>query len=158
MVSRRKNTWRRGTTTVETAIVFPLLMLVTLGAIHYGWLFLKAQQITNAARVAVRIAVLPDTTTSEVDAAVASLFSPGKANITGYTINYYRTPVDSDGEPIIDGAGNPVLEATTLAELSGIPITVRITVPRASVDIMNTSLFPTPANLTASMTMAKEGT
>ena len=158
MVGRRRKIWRRGTTTVETAIVFPLLVLVTVGAIHYGWLFLKAQQITNAARVAVRMAVLPDTTTSEVDAVVASLFSPGKANIAGYTISYYRTPVDSDGEPITDEAGNLVLEATSLAELSGIPITVRITVPRASVDIVNASLFPTPANLTASLTMAKEGT
>ena len=139
-------------------MVFPLLVLVTLGAIHYGWLFLKVQQITNAARVAVRMAIVPDATIPQVEAAIDSLFSPGRANITGHTVSFYRTEVDPDtGEPVTDADGNPVLTAIgTLAEASGVPITVRITVPRASVDFMEASLFPTPANLAASTTMAKE--
>ena len=33
----------------EAALVLPILLLVTFGAIRYGWFFLKAQQITNAA-------------------------------------------------------------------------------------------------------------
>jgi hypothetical protein len=37
------------------------------------------------------------------------------------------------------------------------PVTVTITVLRANVDFMNTALLPTPANLTAEVTMAKEG-
>ena len=159
LVRMRKKAWRRGTTAVETAIVFPLLLLVTLGAIHYGWLFLKAQQITNAARMAVRMASLPDATIAQVEAAIDSLFTPDRANITGHAVSFYRTEVDPDtGEPLTDAGGNPILTAIgSLAQGSGVPITVRITVPRASVDIMNASLFPTPANLTASATMAKEG-
>ena len=39
----------------------------------------------------------------------------------------------------------------------GDAIEVRVTVPTADVDIMNVSLFPTFANLGASVTMAKEG-
>ena len=30
--------------------MLPLLLLVMLGAIEYGWLFFNVQQITNAAR------------------------------------------------------------------------------------------------------------
>jgi len=52
---------RTGTTLVEAAFVLPLLLLVVLGAIEYGWLFYKQQQITNAARHAARIAILPHT-------------------------------------------------------------------------------------------------
>ena len=44
---------------VEAAIVFPILLMLTLGAIEYGWLFLNAQQVTNAARQGARIAILP---------------------------------------------------------------------------------------------------
>jgi Flp pilus assembly protein TadG len=162
MVGRRKKAWRRGTTVVETAIVFPVLVLVTVGAIHYGWLFLKAQQITNAARVAVRMAILPDTTIAVVEAHINALFSPAGANINVSVpdaVKFYKTEVDPDtGEPMLVD-GNPVLtEIFDLAQSSGVPITVTITVPRASVDFMNTTLLPTPANLTASATMAKEGT
>ena len=37
-----------------------VVLLFTFGAIKYGWLFLKAQQITNAARQGARMATLPD--------------------------------------------------------------------------------------------------
>ena len=47
---KKERAWGRGATLVEMAVVFPLLLMVTLGAIKYGWLFLKAQQMTNAAR------------------------------------------------------------------------------------------------------------
>jgi len=155
----RKKAWRRGTTAVETAIVFPLLLLVTLGAIHYGWLFLKAQQITNAARIAVRMAIRPDVTIANVEAAIDSLFSPANANISGYTVYFFRTEVDSTtGLPLTDANGNPTLTPIgDLVQDMGVPITVRISVPRANVDFMNTGLLPTPDELRASATMAKEG-
>ena len=41
-------------------IVGVVMLLFTFGAIKYGWLFLKAQQITNAARQGARMATLPD--------------------------------------------------------------------------------------------------
>lgn len=42
-----KNTSRRGTMVVETAIILPLLLLLTFGGLKYGWLFIKWQQINN---------------------------------------------------------------------------------------------------------------
>ncbi len=159
MVGRRKKVWRRGTTAVETAIVFPLLLLVTLGAIHYGWLFLKAQQITNAARIGVRMAIRPDVTVTDVQATIDSLFSPANANISGYTLSFFRSEVDAvTGLPLTDPNGNPTLTPIgDLVQDMGVPITVRISVPRVNVDFMNSAMLPTPDNLVASVTMAKEG-
>ncbi len=42
---------RRGTTIVETAIILPLLVVLTFGAIKYSWLFFKAQQEIGRAHV-----------------------------------------------------------------------------------------------------------
>ena len=51
---------RDGLAVVEMAIVLPLLILLTFGMIEYGWLFLRSQEISNAARQGARIGVWPD--------------------------------------------------------------------------------------------------
>ena len=144
---RKKN--RRGAAAVEMAIVLPLLLMLTLGAIRYGWLFLKAQQITNAARYSTRIAIRDNATVGEVMGAIDALFDPSRANISGHTVRFYRT----DEEVL-----------TEIADFSvgvGVPITVKITVPHENVDIMAvpllTELEPDGWNLGASTTMTKEG-
>ncbi len=149
MVRTKKQTRYRGLATVEVAIVFPLLLLLTLGCIRFGWLFLKAQQITNAARYATRIAVRDNATVGEVRGAIDALFDPSRANISGYTVRFYKTDVDG---------------LTEIADFSvgvGVPITVKITVPHENVDIMAvpllTELEPDGWKLGASTTMTKEG-
>jgi Flp pilus assembly protein TadG len=132
----RKEAWRRGTTVVETAIVFPVLVLVTLGAIHYGWLFLKAQQITNAARHGARMAILPGATYDSVLEDVNDLMTAAGMPLPMFTMT---------------------TEDVTTADPNHPAVTVTITVDSNDVDFMNTVLLPTPANLTARVTMAKEG-
>ncbi len=46
---------RRGTAAVEAALILPLLMLLLLGVIEYGWIYLKSEQIANAARHGARV-------------------------------------------------------------------------------------------------------
>ena len=134
--TRRKN-HRRGAIAVEFALVFPLLILLTFGAIKYGWLFLKAQQITNAARYGARIAILPDTTADGVKTVIISMLAAANISV---------------------GAGDITITPSDISSLSvGDAIEVRIVVPAANVDIMDVSLFPSVANLGASVTMAKEG-
>jgi Flp pilus assembly protein TadG len=136
---RRLQKNRRGLATVEMAIVLLLLVMVTMGAIQYGMLFLRTQQITNAARQGARIAILPTSTVTDVENAIESLMAA--AGMPRATSGYVPviTPGDLGGEP-------------------GDAITVRITVPAANVALMNTPLLPVPANLGAEVTMAKEGT
>jgi Flp pilus assembly protein TadG len=49
-----------GAELVEFALVFPLLLLVVLGIVDFGFLFQQYEVVTNAAREGARIAVLPD--------------------------------------------------------------------------------------------------
>jgi Flp pilus assembly protein TadG len=64
---------RRGVVLVETALVLVLLLMITLGAIEYGWLFMNMQRITNAARHGARIAAALDKTDAEGQTAMAGL-------------------------------------------------------------------------------------
>lgn len=135
MVRRLKNN-RRGAATVEMAIVLLLLVMVTMGAIQYGLLFLRTQQITNAARQGARIAILTHTT-ADADArtAISNLMTAAGMGASGYSVTI--APEDLGGEPNA--------------------ISVLITVPAANVALMNTPLLPVPATLGAKVTMAKEG-
>lgn len=127
----------RGTAVVEAALVFPLLLLLTMGAIEYGWLFLKAQHTTNAARQGARLAIRPDVTTGEVLTLINRLMAEGGLAGSGYVVNL--TPAD-------------------VASLSaGDPLEVEIRVPSAGVVIIDASFLPVPEWLRATVTMTKEG-
>lgn len=128
---------RRGLVAVEAAIVLPLLLLLTFALIEYGWLFMKTQQMTNAARRGARLAVRADSTTSEVQAAIAAIMTTAGLEGSGYVVT-------------ISPADVGALE-------SGEPLTVQITVPYANVTLTGLPFVPVPANLKGSVTMAKEG-
>jgi Flp pilus assembly protein TadG len=49
----------RGAELIEFALVFPLLLLVTLGMIDFGLLFHRYEVLTNASREGARVSVLP---------------------------------------------------------------------------------------------------
>jgi Flp pilus assembly protein TadG len=143
-VRKRKESRSRGAAAVEAALVLPILLLVSFGAIKYGWLFLRAQQITNAARYGARVAVrasifYSDENDNDVTTAIANLMTAAGMGTSGYVVtitcsngNWYESPVGQD-------------------------ITVEVSVPGANVDIMDVPLFPDVGDIGASVTMAKEG-
>ena len=138
MVRTKKQTRYRGLAAVEVALVFPLLLLLTLGGIRYGWLFLKAQQITNAARHGARIAILPGVTVNDdVLPAIQSLMAAAGINSGDYSVTI--SPADFP------------------SAAAGDTVTIQVTVPCANIDIMDVPLLPSFENLGASVTMAKEG-
>ena len=132
----------RGLATVEMAIVLPLLLLVTMGAIRYGHLFLIAQEVTNATRNGARRAIVPDATNADVEGIVRELMSAAGLDEGDYTLTL---PGDVHSIPM------------------GQSVTVQITVPVANVDVLHVPLFtnlePNNGNwiLGATVTMAKEG-
>jgi len=129
-VSKRRNGHRAGTTVVEAAIVLPVLLLLTLGAIEYGWLFLNVQWITNAARQGARIAAPAGATAQNGIDAIDAL-------LTGL-------PVASRSVEVV--AGNPTVVVAT------------VTMNSKDVVVVNApALFPVPTTLRARVTMAKEG-
>ena len=67
MTSRRRGLAREdGAELVEFALVFPLLLLVVLGIVDFGFLFQRYEVITNAAREGARVVVLPGYASADV--------------------------------------------------------------------------------------------
>lgn len=75
MSQTNKNQHRRGAAMVEMAIVLVLLLMLTLGVIEYGWLFLTMQRITNAARQGARVAAPLGATDTDGEAAMTTLLA-----------------------------------------------------------------------------------
>ena len=137
MAGGRKQNRHRGLATVEAAIVFPLLLILTLGVIEYGWMFLKAQQITNAARQAARIAIRPDSSNTDVLNQIDTLMTSAEMEGSGYAVTF--TPADISALAVGDN------------------LEIQVSVPWANIGLMNIPLLPAPASIQASVSMAKEG-
>lgn len=127
----------RGAAIVEMAIILPLLLLLTLGLIEYGWMVMKQSEISDITRYAARQAALPNATNGTVVANVATAMNSDHLGASGYTVST-----------------NPGNVATVAA---GLPVSVTITVPYTNIGLLNTPFIPVPTNLSASVTMAKEG-
>ena len=143
MDNLRKNKPRRGTMIVEAALILPLLLLLTFGGIKYGWLFIKWQQTTNVTRHAVRYSIRPTIGVTETVDLIDELMTKAKMDKSkvNYTPSVTYGPDDYPPDKIV-----------------GDTVTVQIVVPVADVDILKmNSLLPTPTNMTATMTMSKEG-
>ncbi len=127
----------RGVVTIEMAIALPLLLLLILGVIEYGWMFLKNQGVTNTARNTARVAARYDVTDAEIQAALTSAIAAAGLSTSGYTM--VMNPVD------------------TSVLTPGESLSVTVSVPYANIELIGVPFLPTPANLTATVTMAKEG-
>ena len=57
---RRRLRSERGAELIETALTLPLILLVVVGIIEFGFVFQKLEVVTNAAREGARVLVLPD--------------------------------------------------------------------------------------------------
>jgi hypothetical protein len=57
---RRRLRSERGAELIETALTLPLILLVVIGIIEFGFVFQKLEVVTNAAREGARVLVLPD--------------------------------------------------------------------------------------------------
>ena len=57
MMRRAKS--ERGAALIEAAITIPLLLLISVGIFEFGRAWQTSQVLTNAAREAARLAVLP---------------------------------------------------------------------------------------------------
>jgi len=127
---------RHGTAVLELAVVLIILMYLTLGAVEYGWLFLKQEQIANAARQAARLAATPSATNSSVTSEITTLMSGYGLASSGYT-----TTMPSNVASVTTG--------NTLA--------VGISLSYSKIGITHFTMLPLPSTLSATVTMEKEG-
>ena len=130
----------RGLETVEVAILLTLMVLLTFGVMEYGWMFFKIQQLNNAARVGARHAILPDSSNMSTAAKVSSMMTAWGMGDAGYAV-------------VITGDTTNNVSALGTGDL----VTVAVSVYYSSIELLGMPLFPTPPELRASATMAKEG-
>lgn len=125
----RKNHRERGTTIVEAAIVLSLLMMVTIGAIEYGWMFVNLHRITNAARQGARVAAVS-----------GAALDDGVQMIGGLL------------------GSMPLAECTVLPDTveGESAVTATVAVNSADISLVHWELLPVPEQLRAVVTMARE--
>jgi Flp pilus assembly protein TadG len=133
----KKKRATRGGALIEMTLVLLLLIVLTFGAMEYGWMFFRIQQVTNAARNGVRMAVLPDASSGDVQTTVDNMMSGFGVYSGSYSVGVSPSDVSSAA--------------------TGEAITVSVVVPYSDLQLTGMSIFPVPANLSASATMAKEG-
>ena len=96
----RRSLWacERGAELVEFAFVFPLLLLVMLGIVDFGFLFQRYEVVTNAAREGARVAILPGYQTADVQARVNQYLTAGGLTPTDpVTVGSRRFPSAAAG-------------------------------------------------------------
>lgn len=80
----RKLSGERGVSAVEFGLLLPLLLVILLGVIDYGWVFFVRLNMTNAAREGARVGVTRDDgVTAQTDATTAANNYLAAAGITG---------------------------------------------------------------------------
>jgi Flp pilus assembly protein TadG len=91
----------RGAELIEFALVFPLLLLLVLGMVDFGFLFQRYEVLTNAAREGARMAALADKyTQTDVTNRVQAYLTSGGVPWTKTTLSVSlsdQTITTSDG-------------------------------------------------------------
>ena len=135
----------RGTAAVEAAMMMPLVMLMTFALIKYGWLYVKVQQVNNAARHGARVAARADSDNADVDTEIAALMAKVWPGTGDPPANWYVEmfePLDVD-----DLDTGTIVTVTITTDYRGTPL-----------DILSMAFVPVPARIAGTASMAREGT
>ncbi len=73
----RRRSPETGAELIEMALVLPILLLLVAGIMDFGFLFLRFEVVTNAAREGARVAVLPNYQVADVQARVQNYLTAG---------------------------------------------------------------------------------
>lgn len=97
----------RGAELIEFALIFPILLLVVVGIVDFGFLFQRFEVLTNAAREGARLGVLPNYSVADVQSRVCGFLAAGGVPTTGNcaatganpTVTMTQVPVNVPGQP-----------------------------------------------------------
>lgn len=86
---------RRGNAVLEAALVLPILLLLAMGTVEFGYFFYVKHNLQGAAREGARRAIVANATNADVNAAVASAMQLYGLENSGYTVT--ANPSDISG-------------------------------------------------------------
>jgi Flp pilus assembly protein TadG len=100
---------RRGSGVMEAALVLPVLVYLTMGAMEFGYFFYLKHTLQGAAREGARAAITPGATTSDVSTAVNNAMRAAGFDINAragiYTIQVLNTAGTATVDPATATAG-----------------------------------------------------
>ncbi len=91
--ARPRRPHRNGGALIEAILVLPLLVMLTFGAIEYGWAFYVKHAISAAAYVGARSAIATGSTNATVTSAVAASMLAAGFQSSQYTLTTSPTTV-----------------------------------------------------------------
>ena len=138
----------RGQALLETALVLPLLLLVSVGIFEFGRAYQTVQVLTNAAREGARVAVLPTSTSADVQSRVTAYMISGR--LAGYA---GATVAVNQSVPMAIGAGTTATASTVTVSY---PFSFVVLNPVANLVVRGSALGGAPLTLTASAEMRNE--
>jgi Flp pilus assembly protein TadG len=99
---RRRIKSERGAALLEAAITLPMLLLVSVGIFEFGRAYQTWQILTNAAREGARMAVLQDSSNTDIAARVTQYMTDGQLGaVAGATVGVNRSAViDVNGRSV----------------------------------------------------------
>jgi Flp pilus assembly protein TadG len=136
----------RGQALLETAFILPVVLLLGVCIFEFGRAYQTSQVLTNAAREGARVAILPGTTTADVQARVTTYLQGGQLD------NYSNATITVD-----QNVNMPMGGATTSASVVTVnyPFSFMVLNPVANL-VTGGSTLGSPLTLTASAEMRNE--
>lgn len=132
---------------LETAVVLPLVLLVSVAIFEFGRAFQTWQVLTNAAREGARLAVVPNSSSSSIQSRVTSYLAAGQlANAASAT-------VDVDRNGAIDIGGTNASASIVTVQY---PFNFMVLNPVARLVVGNSDLGAAPITITTSAQMRNE--
>ena len=144
---RSRASGERGQSLLETALVLPIILLVSVSIFEFGRAFQTIQVLTNAAREGARVAVLPSSTADDVRARVSTYLQSGQLG------NYASATVVID-----QNVAMAMGAATVTASLVTVnyPFSFIVLNPVVNLVTKGSTLGRDPITLTASAEMRNE--
>jgi Flp pilus assembly protein TadG len=106
----------KGATLVEFALIAPLLILLLLGIVEFGWKFGQFNDVRHAAREGARFAAVNAGTAADAIDVVCGAMDTVSAGITSVTVTVTDGPTGSRGETAT------IEVVADVASLTGAPI------------------------------------
>ena len=119
---------RRGTVTVEMALVLPIFTMLVFGIIEFGRGFMIMQLVTNAAREGCRRGIIDGSTNSDVTSYIQTFMqTSGNVPTSATSVTITVTPA----------AGNPSNPGNSLAACSSRDlVNVKVQIPFSAVQLI----------------------
>jgi Flp pilus assembly protein TadG len=137
----------RGQALVETGLILPIILLISVSIFEFGRMYQHIQVLTNAAREGARVSVLPASTQDDVKSRVNAYMQAGQLG------NYASATISVDqGVTLAVGAGTATGSLVTV----NYPFSFIVLNPVANLVVNGTLLGKSAFTLTANAEMRNE--